>query len=123
MSISCDFIFSCTKGKTKAGESFEVLHASIKKSESKGVDFKVRLQEWKDWPFQGVPKGMGKRTNEKKLYMFQYKRRQTYNNFLETLAIVPTKNDKQKKQKKKWIKLLNKRLTSIETVWANLSRI
>ena len=100
--------------------SFEILHASIKASESKGADFEETLQELKDWPFEDKPKNCGKRPNETKLYMFQYKRRQTYNSFLDTLAKVPIKDDDEEKRKRKWIKLLNKRLTKLETVWANL---
>ena len=48
MSISCDFIFSCTKGKTTAAISFEVLYASILASERKGEGFKEMLQKLKD---------------------------------------------------------------------------
>ena len=118
--ISCDFIFSCTKGKTTAAESFEVLYGSFLRSESLAADFEETIQELKDWPYEGVPKARGKGPNENKLYMFQYSRSKTYNWFLDTLEKVPTKDDKQKKRKRKWIKLLNKRLTSIETVWANL---
>ena len=44
MSICCDFIISCTKGKTKAEESFDVLNGCFLQSERKGADFKVRLQ-------------------------------------------------------------------------------
>ena len=117
MSISCDFIFSCTKGSVTAAESFEVLHFSILLSEKKGADFEETLQELKDWPHDGVPSQMGTREGEKKLYRFRLARRRTYKSFLETLAIVPTENDTQKKQASYWFNELNKRLTSIETEW------
>jgi uncharacterized protein YfaQ (DUF2300 family) len=120
MSIFCNIIFSCTKGSVTAAESFEVLDASIKASESKGADFEETLQELKEWPFQGVPKQTGNRPGEKKLYQFQKKRRVRYNSLLKTLAIVPTENDAQKKQASYWIKELNKRLTSIETEWERI---
>jgi hypothetical protein len=117
MPISCDFIISRTKGKVTAADSFEVLHASIKDSENQGADFEETLQELKDWPHDGVPSQMGTREGEKKLYRFRLARRRTYKSFLETLAIVPTENDEQKKQASYWIKELNERLTRIETEW------
>ena len=120
MSIFCNIIFSCTKGSVTAVESFEVLHKSIKASESRGGDFEETLQELKDWPHDDVPKQRGIRPGEKKLYEFQKKRRVTYNSLLEKLAIIPTENDTQKKQASYWIKELNKRLTSIETEWERL---
>jgi hypothetical protein len=120
MSIFCNIIFSCTKGSVTAAESFEVLHASILHSENQGADFEETLQELKDWPHNGVPKGNGTRKGEKKLYEFQKKRRVRYNSLLEKLAIVPTENDTQQKQASYWIKELNKRLTSIETEWERL---
>jgi hypothetical protein len=120
MSIFCNIIFSCTKGSATAAESFEVLHASILHSERNGADFEETLQELKDWPHDGVPKQTGNRPGEKKLYEFQKKRRVRYNLLLEKLAIVPKKNDTQKKQASYWIKELNKRLTSIETEWERI---
>ena len=117
MSIFCNIIFSCTKGSVTAEESFEVLLFSILQSEKRGGDFEETLQELKDWPHNGVPKQTGNRPGEKKLYEFQKKRRVTYKSFLETLAIVPTENDEQKKQASIWIKEFNERLTSIETAW------
>ncbi len=120
MSIFCNIIFSCTKGSVTAEESFEVLHFSILQSEKKGADFEETLQELKDWPHDGVPSQMGTREGEKKLYRFRLARRRTYKSFLETLAIVPTENDEQKKQASYWIKELNERLTRIETEWERL---
>ena len=120
MSIFCNIIFSCTKGKITAAMSFEVLHASIKASESRGGDFEETLQELKDWPHDGVPKQRGNRPGEKKLYEFRKKRRVKYYSLLEKLAIVPTENDTQQKQASYWSKELNKRLTSIETEWERL---
>ena len=115
MSISCDFIFSYTKGIT-AAMSFDLLMSSIQRSENSGVNFKVRLQELIDWKEVGAPKENGTREGEKSLFNFRKAKRETYKSLLKNLAIVP-KNDEQKKQASIWIKELNERLTSIETAW------
>jgi len=66
-----------------------------------------------DWKEVGVPNRDGTREGERELFNF----RQVYNGFIESLAIVPTKNDAQIKQVSDLRKLLKERLTSIETEW------